>query len=151
MSNLEVWISKCLKHNENVRSQFRNPQFLTYSCSMGLHKFYCPFSGVENSRCWKYFTVRVTEHWYREVMEESPSLETTKSCTDMVYATCSGRPCRAGRLEQTDQEAPANISHSVILRHLPIAMKVQHHSLHSVIHCGWVILHLGVHTQHSHI
>lgn len=68
MSNLEVWISKCLKHNEDVRSQFRNPQFLTYSYSMGQHKFYLPFSGVENSSCLntrKYSTLRVTEHWYR--------------------------------------------------------------------------------------
>lgn len=132
MSNLEVWISKCLKHNEDVRSQFRNPQFLTYSYSMGHHKFYLPFSGVENSSCLKtrkYSTLRVTEHWYRDSMEESPSLETFKSCMDMVYPTCSGWPCWAGRLQQMDQEAPAILSHSVIQWHISTAMKVQHHSL----------------------
>lgn len=29
MPSLEVWISKCLKHNEHVRIQLKKPKFLT--------------------------------------------------------------------------------------------------------------------------
>lgn len=49
MSNLEVWISECLKHNEEVRIHLRKP-LSNLPSPMGQYKFYFPFSGVENSR-----------------------------------------------------------------------------------------------------
>lgn len=49
MSNLEVWISECLKHNEEVRIHLRKP-LSNLPSPMWQYKFYFPFSGVENSR-----------------------------------------------------------------------------------------------------
>ena len=34
-----------------------------------------------------FFTARVTEHWHREAMDESPSLEIYESCLDVVLGT----------------------------------------------------------------
>lgn len=49
MPNLEIWISECLKHNEEVRIHLRKP-VSNLPSPMGQYKFYFPFSEVENSR-----------------------------------------------------------------------------------------------------